>query len=50
MEEEHGIYRGEVLTMMGALGDIYVNTEEILGILRGHDEEDDDEEAEEEDS
>jgi hypothetical protein len=34
MDEEHGIYRGEVLTIMGALADIYADTSEILAIVR----------------
>ena len=42
MDEEQGIYRGEVIEMMGALADIYVDTGRILTILG--DEEDDDEE------
>ena len=46
MEEEQGIYRGEVTTMMGILADINVNVMEILAYIRG---EDDDEEEEEED-
>jgi len=33
VDEEQGIYRGEVLTMMGALADIYVGTGRILAIL-----------------
>lgn len=48
MEEPRGIYRGEVLAMMGALADIYAGTSRILELL-GDDEEDDDE-AEEVDS
>ena len=39
--EEQGIYRGEVLAMMGALADISSDTGEILAILRGYEEEDD---------
>jgi hypothetical protein len=39
MEEEQGIYRGEVTTMMGILADI--NVMAILAYIRG---EDDDEE------
>ena len=33
MDEEQGIYRGEVRLMMGALADIYVDTGRILAIL-----------------
>ena len=33
MDEEQGIYRGEVLVMMGALADIYTDTSKILAIL-----------------
>ena len=40
MDEEQGIYRDEVLTMMGALADISADTLEILAILKGYDEED----------
>ena len=39
MDEEQGIYRGEVLAIMGALADIYTDTGRILANLR--DEEDD---------
>ena len=35
MDEEQGIYRGEVMAMMFALGDIQTDTREILAILRG---------------
>jgi hypothetical protein len=41
VDEEQGIYRGEVLAMMGALSDIYVDTGRILQLLG--DEEDGDE-------
>jgi len=44
VDEAQGIYRGEVLAMMGALADIYVDTGRILAILG--DEEDGDEEEE----
>jgi hypothetical protein len=43
VDEELGIYRGEVITIMGALADISADTMEILAIVRG-DEEDDEEE------
>jgi hypothetical protein len=41
VEEEPGIYRGEVAVMMGVLADIYVDTGRILQLLG--DEEDGDE-------
>ena len=44
MDEEAGIYRGEVLAIMGALADVSADTTEILAILRGYDVEDDEEE------
>lgn len=44
MEEEEGIYRSEVMDIMGALADISSDTLQILAILRGEDEEDDEEE------
>jgi hypothetical protein len=47
VDEESGIYRGEVLAIMGALADISSDTRDILAILRG---DDDDEEPEEMDS
>jgi hypothetical protein len=46
VEEEEGIYRGEVFTMMGTLADIYVKVEAIEAYLMGDD--DDEWEAEEE--
>jgi len=46
VEEEQGIYRGEVIEMIGALADIKVAVLEILGYIRGED--DEEEEAEEE--
>ena len=33
MDEEQGIYRGEVLAMMGAVADIHAETTQILAIL-----------------
>jgi hypothetical protein len=45
MEDEQGIYRVEVLAIIGALADLHVNVETILGYFEG----DDDDEAEEED-
>ncbi len=44
MDEESGIYREEVMLMLGALADIAVDTQTILAILRA--EEGDDEEEE----
>jgi hypothetical protein len=47
VDEEQGIYREEVTTMMGVLADINVNVEKILAYIRG--EADDEWEEEEED-
>jgi hypothetical protein len=33
VNEEQGIYRGEVIAMIGALADIYADTGRILSIL-----------------
>ena len=44
VDEEQGIYRGEVLAIMGALADIGVDTRQILDILTGYDEGEDEEE------
>ena len=44
MDEEQGIYRGEVLAIMIALADVHANTRAILAIL-GDDEDDDEEEV-----
>ena len=38
MPEERGIYRGEVLTIMGALADIRVGVDHIRAILEDEDE------------
>ena len=46
MEEEQGIYREEVMVMMGALADITTDTRQILAILKGEDEGDHEEEEE----
>lgn len=44
MEEAQGIYRGEVIAMMGALADINANVNTIVDyLLRGEDEEEDQE-------
>jgi hypothetical protein len=48
MDEPQGIYRGEVLAIMGVLADIYADTSYIRAILDEEDEDDD--EAEEMDS
>jgi hypothetical protein len=45
VDEEQGIYRGEVTTMVGVLADINVNVKTILAYIKG--EEDDGEEEEE---
>ncbi len=45
MDEEQGIYRDEVFTIMGALADVTVDVRKILGYIEG----DDDGEEEEED-
>ena len=44
VDEEVGIYRGEVLVIMGALADISADTMRILAILRGADDEEDEDE------
>jgi hypothetical protein len=44
MDEARGIYRGEVLAMMGALADIKAETSAILSILLGYYEDGDEEE------
>lgn len=44
MEEEQGIYRGEVITIMGALADVRFRVTKILAYIEG---DDDEEEAEE---
>ena len=45
VDEGQGIYRGEVLAIMGALADIYADTSEILNILRADEEDDEAEEV-----
>jgi len=47
VDEEQGIYRGEVTTIMVKLADIDVNVRSILAYIYGED--DDEEEEEEED-
>jgi hypothetical protein len=44
MDEEAGIYREEVLLILGALADITADTREILAVLRGEDDDDEEEE------
>lgn len=45
MNDEHGIYRVEVLSIIGALADLTVDVRRILRYIEG----DDEDEAEEED-
>jgi hypothetical protein len=44
VEDDQGIYREDVMVMMGALADISTDTREILAILRDEYEDDDEEE------
>jgi hypothetical protein len=44
VDEEMGIYRVEVLTMMGAIADIVVDVRKILGYIEGEDDEEEEEE------
>ena len=44
VNEDQGIYRGEVLVIMGVLADIETDTTEIPAILHGYDEDGDEEE------
>jgi hypothetical protein len=46
MDEEQGIYRGEVTTMMGKLADIDVNVRKILEYIEEEDDEWEEEEEE----
>ena len=46
MDEEQGIYRGEVMAIMGALGDLHVKVDRLLAYVEG---DDDGREEEEED-
>jgi hypothetical protein len=43
MEEEQGIYRGEVFTIMGKLADVDVNVRRILAYIYGEDDEEEEE-------
>jgi hypothetical protein len=45
MAEEMGIYRGEVVALMGAVADVILNTDRILELLEGDGEEDEEENA-----
>jgi hypothetical protein len=45
VDEETGIYREEVMLVLGALADITTNTRAILAILEGEDDDDEEEEA-----
>ena len=44
MEEEEGIYRDEVILMLGLLGDIKVAVLQILRYIEGEDDEQEEEE------
>jgi hypothetical protein len=44
VDEEMGIYRVEVLTMMGVIADIHVDVLKILGYIEGEDDEEEEEE------
>ena len=44
MNEDQGIYRGEVFTIMGTLSDIVTDRRQILAILHSYDDADDEEE------
>jgi hypothetical protein len=44
VEEEQGIYRGEVIDMIGALADIKVAVQRILSYIEGEDEKEEEEE------
>jgi hypothetical protein len=43
VDEEQGIYRGEVMTIMGVLADIDVRTRAILRYIEGEDDEEEEE-------
>jgi hypothetical protein len=45
VDEEPGIYREDVLLILGALADITTDTSKILAILRGEEDDDEEEEA-----
>ena len=44
MEEEQGIYRGEVITIMNVLADLRAKVERILQYVEGGDDEQEEEE------
>ena len=50
MDEEEGIYRGELLELMGAVADIRVDVRRILWYIEGDDNEWEEEEEEEDPS
>lgn len=50
MEEEQGIYRGEVIELMGAIADIRVDVRRILWYIEGDDDEWEETEEEEDPS
>lgn len=50
MDEEEGIYRGEVTTIMGALADLRVDVARILWYIEGDDDEWEETEEEEDPS
>ena len=37
VDEEQGIYRGEVVTIMGALGDLHEKVDRLLTYVEGND-------------
>ncbi|MFL5936000.1 MAG: hypothetical protein ACJ744_09235 [Gaiellaceae bacterium] len=43
MDEEQGIYRGEVTTIMGVLVDVNVKVDRILAYIEGGDDEEEEE-------
>ena len=45
VEDETGIYRGEVIAIMGALADVSADTAAILAILAGEEDEEEEEDA-----
>lgn len=49
-DEERGIYRGEVIALMGAIADIRVDVRRILWYIEGEDDDEWEEEEEEDPS
>jgi len=43
MEDEPGIYRGEVIAIMGAIADLNVKVDRILDYIEGGDDEEEEE-------